>query len=160
MRYTERTVALAEFSWETEVNDEYPQDHLSQDHDAGSGPYNAKMWSSILSWLTVTVISSTEKTRAWMWLQFSYKERRQVAAILSVKHWLSNNDVSRTVLRILTRRRRWNCFLPLRAVSWCNLCNLALPNTFEYLPLRSWSSYSCIFTATETVTPSCHVTLR
>ena len=50
MGCTERTVALAEFPWETEENDEYPQDHLSRNHDAGSGPYNVKMRSSILSW--------------------------------------------------------------------------------------------------------------
>jgi hypothetical protein len=49
MSFTERTIALAEFPWETEENDEYPQDHLTQDHDVGSGPYYAKMRSSILS---------------------------------------------------------------------------------------------------------------
>jgi hypothetical protein len=43
MSCTERTVALAEFPSETEENDKYPQDHMSQDHNAGSGPYKAKM---------------------------------------------------------------------------------------------------------------------
>ena len=38
MSCTEPIAALTKFPWQTEENDEYPQDYLSQDHDTGSEP--------------------------------------------------------------------------------------------------------------------------